>query len=987
MKNKIRWFVCLLTIGQIYNLPIAWGQSGEITPPSPEAAAMMRSINIPVSHYTGTANINVPLYTIRTRDLELPVQLNYHASGIKIQDFATWVGLGWRLSVPASITRVVKRGYDESGFLKSDGLSLLNTEWDEAKFDQADTCDFEADIFYFEIPGKSGTMIWNPKKEQFYTIPYQNLKIEYRSSPVQAFEQFCITDENGTRYTFISSERVVLNLYYSASTAWSLSQIVSAQGDCIEFDYLEDADLKYGYMAYGHTAIYEVQKSPFTRTLKEDDQTINNQETTIWPKYLSSIKWRSGKMEFISDNNREWLDVRSRRLTEIKLYAENDRYIKSFLFTYNTFPNSALQLWKVEEANQEVSYRELVCSFGYNMEQNLPMRNSYDMDHWGYYNGPNSSNGNAFPTHTVQGHLIPGADRSPHWPYTAANILTSITYKGGGKKELEYEPNQSTSGAVIGGIRVKEIREYVSADAIPAVTQYEYLEGEVYDTMIYYTSIDTESPYLANTFTYQLNSLSFNALFDQNGSPIVYPLVKEILPDGSYTLYRYSSFADYPDVLPDIYTPYAGGMMHEPSTYATRTYLPRTSLAWKRGLLLEQSLYSVDGVLQMHQSNHYNMNAPAKAEILCATREKSQYPIFGTPTKRMTTYKWISQPLYLDSVIIEQGPFMLPSATSYVYDTTLLLIKEEVSKKATNDIYKTTFKYPFDYDLSSNSANMYSALKTMQDNHMDAIPIEVLSYKNDKIIGGHLSTYSDGSLSSLKIIHKRADLSLNLLQPITEADFTHSNETEGLSTDSRYDTLFVNLKFDEGFNPIYINDGTGGQLAYIYGYEKGLPIAVVQNAMTYESPVSDTPSIRKEIFHTSFEDDTSSKVEILPQAKTGRKAYRGTYTIPFSSPGPNDSLMLSYWISQDEGQTWAKVEVLRNLWGTVTIGDENAYIDEVRIHPQDASMTTYTYLPGVGMTTQTDPNGVTIYYEYDALGRLSAIRDHERRLLKSYQYE
>ncbi|MFQ8806292.1 MAG: hypothetical protein ACLR8Y_15915 [Alistipes indistinctus] len=47
--------------------------------------------------------------------------------------------------------------------------------------------------------------------------------------------------------------------------------------------------------------------------------------------------------------------------------------------------------------------------------------------------------------------------------------------------------------------------------------------------------------------------MSFNALFDQNGSPIVYPLVKEILPDGSYTLYRYSSFAQYPDSLPDIY--------------------------------------------------------------------------------------------------------------------------------------------------------------------------------------------------------------------------------------------------------------------------------------------------------------------------------------------------------------------------------------------------------------------------------------------------
>lgn len=128
-----------------------------------------------------------------------------------------------------------------------------------------------------------------------------------------------------------------------------------------------------------------------------------------------------------------------------------------------------------------------------------------------------------------------------------------------------------------------------------SVTRYEYLEGEAYDTDIYYTSVDTESPYLANTFTYRINSMSFNALFDQNGSPIVYPPVKETLPDGSYTLYRYSSFAQYSDSLPEIYTPYAAGMMHEPPSYSSRTYLPRTSYAWQRGLLLEQSLYSADG--------------------------------------------------------------------------------------------------------------------------------------------------------------------------------------------------------------------------------------------------------------------------------------------------------------------------------------------------------------------------------------------------------
>lgn len=960
-----------------------------ITPPSPEAAAMMRSINIPVSHYTGTANINVPLYTIRTRDMEIPIQLDYHASGIKVQDFATWVGLGWRLSVPASITRTAKRGYDEGGFMAGDGDLVRNGEWNEALFDQKiNVCDGEADLFYFEIPGKSGTMVWSPKKKQFYTVPYQNLKIDYFSSYNTFFAKFCITDENGNRYIFTPSEHVTLDAFHSVPTAWSISQILTAQGDWIEFDYLEGYDLKYGYMTYGGTQTYEVQKSPFSRTLKDDDdRTESNHGTSVSPKYLSCIRWRSGKMEFISDDNRAWTDVRTRRLTEIKLYAQTDRYIKSFLFSYNTFFNTALQLWKIEEANRETGKRELFCSFGYNTKQNLPLRNSLDMDHWGYYNGPNSSNGSLFPAHTVLGHAISGADRTPHWPYASANMLTSVTYKGGGKKEFEYEPNQLTSGEIIGGVRIKEVREYASATAPVSVTRYEYLEGEAYDTDIYYTSVDTESPYLANTFTYRINSMSFNALFDQNGSPIVYPLVKETLPDGSYTLYRYSSFAQYPDSLPDIYTPYAAGMMHEPPSYSSRTYLPRTSYAWQRGLLLEQSLYSADGTLQMRQRNRYDMNAPAKAEILCATMENSQYPIFGTPTKRMATYKWISQPIYLDSVIVEQSAYSLPSVTTYVYDTTYLHIKESIVKDAANDIYKTTFKYPCDYDISSSSDNMYSALKTMQDNHMDAFPLEVLSYKNGRITGGHLTTYKEASISSSKIILKQSDLSLKLARPLADADFVHSNHSDGLNADSRYDTLAVNLKFDGGSNPIYINDRTGGQLSYIYGYNKSLPIAVVQNAMTYESPNDYKPSIRKEIFHTSFEEDTSSNVEILPLAKTGRKAYRGSYQIAFNPSSSTDSFILSYWISRDEGRTWTKVDAVRKPWTGMTIGEENAYVDEVRVYPQDARMTTYTYLPGIGMTSQTDPNGHTVYYEYDALGRLSAIRDNERRLLKSYQYE
>lgn len=83
-------------------------------PVSPSAFQFLKYDAMPVSEYTGIPDISIPLYTIDVDDIKIPVNLTYHAGGIRVSQEASWVGLGWDLNVGGCIIQQINNIDDYS---------------------------------------------------------------------------------------------------------------------------------------------------------------------------------------------------------------------------------------------------------------------------------------------------------------------------------------------------------------------------------------------------------------------------------------------------------------------------------------------------------------------------------------------------------------------------------------------------------------------------------------------------------------------------------------------------------------------------------------------------------------------------------------------------------------------------------------------------------------------------------------------------------
>lgn len=96
-------------------------------PKTPEVFQFEKYGNVPVSQYTGRPNVTIPLYTIKTGDINIPLNLTYSSNGIRVDEEASPVGLGWYLGT--GMISQIRIGKDDLFYSGGSNVMLPDFFW------------------------------------------------------------------------------------------------------------------------------------------------------------------------------------------------------------------------------------------------------------------------------------------------------------------------------------------------------------------------------------------------------------------------------------------------------------------------------------------------------------------------------------------------------------------------------------------------------------------------------------------------------------------------------------------------------------------------------------------------------------------------------------------------------------------------------------------------------------------------------------------
>lgn len=443
-----------------------------VVPPLPEAASFFKSTDIPISHYTGLPNINIPLYTIKTRELQIPVGLNYNARGILVAEIASRTGIGWALQYGGMISRQIRGTPDDEayGILNSDYYNEIFTSQTVQSDLNTDIVNHNADQvpdqFYFNVNTESGKFIIDFNDRKVLLQKFGDLEIEPNTA-YSKITSWIATDKWGNKFYYGKSKdgsREANDYNYSSQnyffgqlsgltitnnnddrwiTTWHLMEIDTYLKEKIEFFYEREEGYQY---RRSHDEWYQEVETGF------QELRCNFSYDKNYQYQISQIRFPGGSVFFESDVNERKDYKNTHALRKLVVKDRMSDIVKEYEFSYfyqrcidddnqlnylklvDTSAKYRLFLSSIKESNE---YGDTLPPYKFEYSSALlPNRFSNSQDNWGFYNGKDNGSFLTFNNHGTPNNRVVDTALS------GAGLLKKITYTTGGYSEFFYEQNR-----------------------------------------------------------------------------------------------------------------------------------------------------------------------------------------------------------------------------------------------------------------------------------------------------------------------------------------------------------------------------------------------------------------------------------------------------------------------------------------------------------------------------------------------------------------
>jgi hypothetical protein len=534
---------------------------------------------------------------------------------------------------------------------------------------------------------------------------------------------------------------------------------------------------------------------------------------------------------------------------------------------------------------------------------------------------------------------------------------------------------------------------------------------------------------------------------NSHGSHIGYSQVLEKNADGSYKVYNFTNFdngrvdevALPQNILQEAripYEPYSSNEEQRGKLFRERSYNSAGQVV---------KLHEVDYV---KVADGFVRAIKATAYLACGHLADAR---IGEGTAyRLYTYSYVPSQ-ERETVYDLQGLNGSTVIKTYLRDGShpKLLASESVQDSKGSTL-TTRYKYPLDfpYGGSVSSTPEVRALVQMPSKNMIGIPIETVRYRNGLVVDATLNSFrfNGNSIVSNAVARLESTQPLAVGQ-YTNAYFNNSAGTGSPSPfiiDGKLRPKATVISYDNKSNVLGLSRESTGPVSYLWGYNSSYLIAKAENAAPneiYHNNFEDRNGWDTNLSYDGvvpfrsgwlygervFTGEVSGIINNFSQGYNKDSFSTTPLTVSLTAPkkfifsgwvysqGPNAQLWLqmyrpneigygsSYvdYVDTREVNKWVYLEKvvevpadvtsinfrLTNFYRGSSPAGGNVWFDDLRIHPADAQMTTYTYGPmHEGLSSMSDSNNKPVRYEYDGLNRLFIVRDHDGNIVKQLDY-